>query len=88
MTSPLDFGRGEMWNRTSVDSSPMSWHTMCTLRAAFVWRCNSKKNKQVERTMKRISGYMREGKVGWILLWLLGVPIPILLIFFLIRGCT
>jgi hypothetical protein len=30
----------------------------------------------------------RDGKAGWILLWLLGVPIPILLIFFLIRGCT
>jgi hypothetical protein len=29
-----------------------------------------------------------EGKVGWIVLWLLGIPIPILLIFFLIRGCT
>jgi len=28
------------------------------------------------------------GKIGWILLWLLGVPIPVLLIFFLIRGCT
>jgi hypothetical protein len=25
---------------------------------------------------------------GWILLWLLGIPIPILLIFFLLRGCT
>ena len=28
------------------------------------------------------------GRVGWILLWLLGVPIPILLILFLLRGCT
>jgi hypothetical protein len=28
------------------------------------------------------------GKVGWILLWLLGVPIPILIVLFLIRGCT
>lgn len=28
------------------------------------------------------------GKVGWILLWLLGVPIPVLLILFLLRGCT
>jgi len=28
------------------------------------------------------------GKAGWILLWLLGVPIPILVILFLIRGCT
>jgi hypothetical protein len=29
-----------------------------------------------------------EGKVGWILLWLLGIPIPILLILFVLRGCT
>jgi hypothetical protein len=28
------------------------------------------------------------GKVGWILLWLLGVPIPILFVLFLLRGCT
>ena len=28
------------------------------------------------------------GKMGWILLWLLGVPIPILVILFLVRGCT
>jgi hypothetical protein len=30
----------------------------------------------------------QKGKAGWILLWLLGVPIPILLIVFLLRGCT
>jgi hypothetical protein len=29
-----------------------------------------------------------QGKIGWILLWALGVPIPVLLILFLIRGCT
>jgi len=28
------------------------------------------------------------GRVGWILLWLLGVPIPILFVLFLVRGCT
>ncbi|MEA3213107.1 MAG: hypothetical protein QOE70_6164 [Chthoniobacter sp.] len=28
------------------------------------------------------------GKIGWIFLWLIGVPIPLLLIFFLLRGCT
>jgi hypothetical protein len=38
--------------------------------------------------MKRISSLYRKGKVGWILLWLLGVPIPILLVLFLLRGCT
>jgi hypothetical protein len=30
----------------------------------------------------------QEGKAGWILLWLLGVPIPVLLVLFLLRGCT
>lgn len=30
----------------------------------------------------------RSGKAGWVVLWLLGVPIPILLVLFLIRGCT
>jgi hypothetical protein len=30
----------------------------------------------------------RQGRVGWVILWLLGVPIPILLILFLLRGCT
>lgn len=29
-----------------------------------------------------------EGKIGWILLWLLGIPIPILLVLYLVRGCT
>jgi hypothetical protein len=30
----------------------------------------------------------QEGKVGWILLWALGVPVPVLAILFLMRGCT
>lgn len=38
--------------------------------------------------MKRSLKQVREGKVGWIMLWLLGVPVPVLLILFLIRGCT
>jgi len=29
-----------------------------------------------------------KGKVGWILLWALGIPIPVLLVLFLVRGCT
>lgn len=28
------------------------------------------------------------GKIGWVLLWLVGIPVPILLILFLMRGCT
>jgi hypothetical protein len=38
---------------------------------------------------KLASKYARQqGKAGWILLWLLGVPIPVLLVLFLLRGCT
>jgi len=33
-------------------------------------------------------GTRQEGKVGWLLLWLVGVPVPVLLFFFLLRGCT
>ena len=29
-----------------------------------------------------------DGKIGWILLWALAVPIPVLLILFAIGGCT
>jgi len=29
-----------------------------------------------------------KGATGYILLWLLGIPIPVLLIVFLLRGCT
>lgn len=30
----------------------------------------------------------QEGKIGWILLWLVGIPVPVLLALFLLRGCT
>lgn len=30
----------------------------------------------------------QEGKAGYILLWLIGVPIPILFLIYLLRGCS
>ena len=30
----------------------------------------------------------QQGKAGYILLWLLGVPIPVLFLIFLLRGCS
>jgi len=30
----------------------------------------------------------QSGKLGWIFLWLIGVPVPLLLLLFLLRGCT
>jgi hypothetical protein len=35
-------------------------------------------------TMRR----SEEGKIGWVLLWALGIPIPILVALYLLRGCT
>ncbi len=32
--------------------------------------------------------HRQEGKLGYILLWALGVPIPVLFVIFLLRGCT
>lgn len=30
----------------------------------------------------------QSGKIGYILLWLIGVPIPVLFVIYLLRGCT
>ena len=38
--------------------------------------------------MKIAERIQKAGATGYILLWLLGIPIPILLIIFLLRGCT
>lgn len=38
---------------------------------------------QVLNTPKR-----QQGKIGYILAWLLGIPIPILIVIFLLRGCN
>jgi hypothetical protein len=45
-----------------------------------------KKNETAE--IESLGKTRSEGRIGYILLWLLGVPIPILLILFLLRGCT
>lgn len=39
--------------------------------------------------MKTIYKSRRDsGKIGWIFLWLIGIPVPILLVLFVLRGCT
>lgn len=42
----------------------------------------------ISRSHGRLGYWYSQGKVGWILLWLLGIPIPVLLGLFLLRGCT
>ena len=45
---------------------------------------------QLERRMRITdrTRFHQRGAAGWILLWLLGIPIPVLLVLFLLRGCT
>ncbi len=38
--------------------------------------------------MKLTARLKELGATGYILLWLLGIPIPILFLIFLLRGCT
>lgn len=38
--------------------------------------------------MKLTNQLKEKGATGYILLWLLGIPVPILFIIFLLRGCT
>jgi len=38
--------------------------------------------------MRELKERLQQGKAGWLMLWLLGIPIPVLLVLFLLRGCT
>jgi hypothetical protein len=46
--------------------------------------------KSLEVDMEKLQQWRRkqEGKLGYILLWALGVPIPVLFVIFLLRGCN
>jgi hypothetical protein len=54
------------------------------------WKASGKSFGHGPGEQKETKGHFKteEGKVGWILLWALGIPIPILLILFVLRGCT
>jgi hypothetical protein len=41
-----------------------------------------------KKGMKLKEQIKETGAAGYILLWLLGIPVPVLLLFFLLRGCT
>jgi hypothetical protein len=43
---------------------------------------------QKENVMKIQIKHKNEGALGWGILWLLGVPVSVLLVLFLLRGCT
>ena len=47
-------------------------------------------NNSFAKVRRRASALRRyqQGRWGYVLAWLLGVPIPILILVYLLRGCT
>lgn len=41
----------------------------------------------MERFREAAYARLQQGKVGYIILWALGVPIPVLFLVYLLRGC-
>ena len=66
----------------SPDASSV-WHAACSPIAIPL-------TESLEVHMDKIRQWRskQEGKLGYILLWALGVPIPVLFVIFLLRGCT
>jgi hypothetical protein len=54
----------------------------------YVPLCSSTRNVPSPNTWRNAMLNNEKGKIGWILLWALGVPIPILLVLYFLRGCT
>jgi uncharacterized membrane protein len=46
------------------------------------------RGRVLNRDQMREGRENESGRAGWLFLWLLGVPIPVLLLLFLLRGCT
>ena len=61
--------------------APPDAQSSCGLRNYHVIE-RDKKGMKIKEKIDQLAA------AGYILLWLLGVPIPVLLLFFLLRGCT
>ncbi|MGH8144609.1 MAG: hypothetical protein ACREU2_19125 [Steroidobacteraceae bacterium] len=44
--------------------------------------------KLIRSVRTKVAVGRQRGAIGYVLLWMLGVPIPLLIIFALIRGCA
>lgn len=70
--------RNESKNR-EFRNTKMEWHAACEDESAM--KINTRPS-----AFRTFHGNL-SGKIGWAILWLLGVPLPVLGIFFLLRGC-
>jgi hypothetical protein len=49
-----------------------------------------KRSRRVAHSLANLRAFRsaQEGRWGYVLAWLIGVPVPILIVIFLLRGCT
>lgn len=49
-----------------------------------------KRPQRVAHSLTKLRAFRsaQEGRWGYILAWLIGVPVPILVVIFLLRGCS
>jgi hypothetical protein len=67
------------------DNSSRSQHAVISIE--YFWHIDCGYPWQVRGGFMEILKNQK-GAIGWILLWVIGIPIPILLLLFLVRGCT
>ena len=61
----------------SAAAKPQAWGTHTS-----AWR------EWAARSRWPVPHRAQEGRWGYILAWLIGVPVPILIVIYLLRGCT
>ncbi len=51
------------------------------------WHADCEKGRCMKTNPHLRYRELQPGKAGWILLWLIGVPLPVLLVVYLLKGC-
>ena len=70
-----------VWPPTERGEQAAYLDTLTTCASCEFW-CRRQNHMNLREKIRET------GAAGYILLWLLGIPIPILLLIFLLRGCT
>ena len=65
---------------------PVAPKALC--RCSRVHRSDHGHERFPEIEEGRVNFKSESGRIGYILLWILGVPIPVLLLIYALRGCT
>ena len=81
-------GLGRILLVSKLELHPAGWHMPCGYFAPGLFPSDyTGSGGQLEGGIMN-SLNNQKGAIGWILLWVLGIPIPILLLLFVVRGCT